>query len=440
LVLVLFTVCGFWVGGVTRVAAEQRARFWVGQAKADVTALSGVLLDDPRVSKSGRGLAVLSLQWADGNGVAGSRGGVRTSAQGGVTILFPEGSIPRVKEFGRGSTVLVDGRFIIEESSVGNSGGSGLFIAQGVFVVAPPSKINQLRTAVRIACVDLFAPYRWGGLALALLIGIRDNLDSELAAQYQNAGVSYILALSGMHLAIISAVLAFLLKRPLGLKWAAAVGSVLIVLYIFLVGAQPSLERAGLMYILGAAAIILGLPRNPWLTLCFSFLIQLVMNPPSGMSVSFILSYGALAGILTMSKPIADGFRPDLPPVIGTSLAASLAAFIATMAITAGFFGEIRLVGIVCGLFMGPLSTVFMIGAIAFPVLPPFLKIPVDGAMSLLYAVLEKIAFTAGRAPPITLTAAPALLINFVLVAGLIALTLGIIKKRYHFDRTQLEL
>jgi hypothetical protein len=141
-----------------------------------------------------------------------------------------------------------------------------------------------------------------------------------------------------------------------------------------------------------------------------------------------------------MSKPLADGFRPYLPPVIGTSLAASLAAFIATMTITAGFFGEIRLVGIVCGLFMGPLSTVFMIGAIAFPVLPPFLKIPVDGAMSLVYAVLEKIAFTAGRAPPIALTAAPALVINFALVAGLVALTLGIIKKRYRFDRTQLEL
>jgi competence protein ComEC len=323
---------------------------------------------------------------------------------------------------------------------VGNGGGGGLFIAQGVFVVAPPSKINQLRTAVRIACVDLFAPYRWGGLALALLIGIRDNLDSELAAQYQNAGVSYILALSGMHLAIISAVLAFLLKRPLGLKWSAAVGSVLIALYIFLAGVMPSLERAGLMYILGAAAIVFGLPRNPWLTLCFSFLIQLVIHPPSGMSVSFILSYGALAGILTMSKPLADGFRPYLPPVIGTSLAASLAAFIATMAVTAGFFGEIRLVGIVCGLFMGPLSTVFMIGAIAFPVLPPFLKIPVDGAMSLVYAVLEKIAGTAGRAPPIALTAAPALVINGALVAGLVALTLGIIKKRYHFDRSQLEL
>jgi competence protein ComEC len=430
LTLGLFLLCGFWTGGTARITAEQRARFFTGQAESGVTALSGVLLDDPRVSRSGRGLAALSLRWADGD-VAGARGVVRTSARGRVTVLFPEGSIPRVKEFGRGSTVLVDGGFTED---------SGLFIAQGVFVAAPPSKIDRLRTVVRVACVNLFSPYRWGGLALALLIGIRDNLDSELSDQYQNAGVSYILALSGMHLAIISAVLAFLLKRPLGLKGSAAAGSLIIAGYIFLAGALPSLERAGLMYILGAAAIIFGLPVNPGLTLCFSFLIQLMINPSAGMSVSFILSYGALAGILTMSKPIFDGFRPYLPPVINSPLAASLAAFIATLAVTAGFFGEIRPIGIVSGLLMGPLSTVFMIGAIIFPLIPPPLKPFADWVMRLLYAALEKIAYTAGRAPPVSVSAVPALIVNIMLVAGLAALSLYIIKKRYVFDRKRLEL
>jgi competence protein ComEC len=348
-----------------------------------------------------------------------------------VTILFPEGSIPRVKEFGRGSTILVDGSFTED---------GGLFIAQGVFVAAPPSKIDRLRTVVRVACVNLFSPYRWGGLALALLIGIRDNLDSELSDQYQNAGVSYILALSGMHLAIISAVLAFLMKRPLGLKGSAAAGSLIITGYIFLAGALPSLERAGIMYILGAAAVIFGLPVNPRLTLCFSFLIQLMINPRAGMSVSFILSYGALAGILTMSKPIFDGFRPYLPPVINSPLAASLAAFIATLAITAGFFGEIRPVGIVSGLLMGPLSTVFMIGAIIFPLIPPPLKPFADWIMRLLSAALEKIAYTAGRIPPVSVSAVPALIVNIILVAGLAALSLYIIRKRYFFDRKRLEL
>ncbi|MDR0784730.1 MAG: ComEC/Rec2 family competence protein [Treponema sp.] len=424
-ILAAFSLCGFWTGGVSRMAADRKARFFVGQARPGVTSLSGVLLDDPRVSRSGRGLAALSLQWADGT-VAGARGTVRTSARGAVTALFPEGAIPRVKEFGRGSTVLVDGRFTED---------GGLFIAKGVFVVRPPSKLDQLRTSIRIACVEVFTPYRWGGLALALLIGIRDNLDSELAGQYQNAGVSHILALSGMHLAIISAVIAFLLKRPLGLKWAAAAGSLLIAGYIFLAGAMPSLERSGLMYLLAAAAVILGLPKDPWLTLCFSFLLQIVIRPESGTSLSFILSYGALAGILTMSGPLFNGLRRYLPPVIGSSLAASLAAFIATLSITAGVFGTIRPVGIICGLVLAPIATVFMVGALLFPAAPPFLRAVMDGGMDILYAAQEKIAFTAGRVPPIGVSLIPALLINAALVAGLVIMSLYIIKKRFSIER-----
>ncbi|MDR1467978.1 MAG: ComEC/Rec2 family competence protein [Spirochaetaceae bacterium] len=424
-ILAVFSLCGFWTGGVRRIAADQKALFFVGQAKPGVTALSGVLLDDPRVSRSGRGLAALSLQWADGS-LQGVRGAARTSARGTVTVLFPEGAIPRVKEFGRGSTVLVDGRFTED---------NGLFIAKGVFVVMPPATLDRLRTAIRVACVEVFAPYRWGGFALALLIGIRDNLDSELAEQYQNAGVSHILALSGMHLAIISAVIAFLLKKPLGLKWSAAIGSLLIAGYIFLAGVMPSLERSGLMYFLGAAAVILGLPKDPLSTLCLSFLLQIVIRPESGTSLSFILSYGALAGILTMSGPLYNCMRRDLPPVIGTSLAASLAAFIATMSVTAGFFGTIRPVGILCGLLLGPLATVFMVGAMLFPAAPPFLRVVIDWGMGVLYVVQEKIAGAAGRVPPIEASLVPALLINAALIAGLIIASLVIIKKRFFIER-----
>jgi competence protein ComEC len=430
LTLVLFFVCGFWTGGTARITAEQSVRFFTGQARAGVTALSGVLLDDPRTARSGRGLAELDLQWANGT-VAGVHGIVRTSARGSMTVLFPEGSIPRIKEFGRGSTVLVEGRFMED---------GGLFAAQGVFVVTPPSKTNQLRTVARVACVDFFSPYYWGGLALALLIGIRDNLDSELSIQYLNAGLSHILSLSGMHLVIISAVLTFLLKGPLGLKGAAATGSLIIIGYIFLVGAQPSLERAGIMFLLGSLAIMLGLPVNPRLTLCFSFLLQLVINPASGMNISFILSYGTLVGIFTMSKPTVNWLRPYLPPAIGTSLAASLAAFLATLAVTAGFFGEIRPVGILSSLPMGPLTTVFMIGAISFPLIPPPLKPFADWAMRFLYTLLEKIAFTAGRAPPVPETVVPALILNITLIAGLVALNLYVTRRRCFFDRKRLEL
>jgi competence protein ComEC len=194
------------------------------------------------------------------------------------------------------------------------------------------------------------------------------------------------------------------------------------------------------MYFLSAAGVILGLPKSPWLALCFAFLLQITINPASGMSVSFILSYSALAGILTMSGPILNGLRRYLPPVLGTALAASLAAFIATMSVTAGFFGTIRLVGIVCGLLMGPLSTVFMVGALFFPAVPPFLRPVMDWAMGLLSTVMEKIVVIAGHAPPVEMPLIPALLINAALAAGLIVINRYITRRKFFLDRKQLEL
>jgi competence protein ComEC len=431
--LAAFLLGGFALGGSARLAAEKSTGFSIGQTLSGVTALSGALLDDPRLSRSGRGIGTVALRWASGEGVTGAARAVKTSARGNVPVLFQMEAVARIKAFGRGSTVWVDGRFTDD---------GGLFLANGAFVVSPPNTVNRWRTAFRAACVDKFAPRRWGGLALALLIGIRDNLDGELALRYQNAGVSYILALSGMHLAVISAVITFLLRRPLGLKPAAVCGALLITGYGYLAGALPSLERAILMYILGAAAVVFGLPRKARLLLSCAFLTQLTLRPASGMSPSFILSYGALFGILTWSGPLQRCIRGYAPPFIAAPLAASITAFAATMAVTAGFFGTVRPAGIVSGLCLAPLTTVFMIGAMAFPLAslaPPVARV-LDAALTLLYTLLEKIVSLAGAVPPANLPPGAALAVSAAFIAGLTLASPYILKKRLFFDRTPLEL
>jgi competence protein ComEC len=108
-----------------------------------------------------------------------------------------------------------------------------------------------------------FDNYSWGGLALALLVGIRDSLDSNLTRQYRDAGCSYVLALSGMHLAVLISIISFFLKKPLGLKKAAIAGAAVILLYCFIVGPMPSLDRSLLMYLLGVLAVLGALPKEP---------------------------------------------------------------------------------------------------------------------------------------------------------------------------------
>jgi competence protein ComEC len=330
---------------------------------------------------------------------AAGKGGSRGSARGEALVFFPSGVVPRLKEFGRGSTVYIEGAFVPPRS-----GGSRLFRAASVHILSPAPEIEQLRTGIRLELSDRLASHPWGGLGAALLLGIRDTLDGELARDYQYAGCAHVLALSGMHLAILSGILAFLLRKPLGLKWSAAAGAVFVLAYVYLVGAQASLERSAIMYLLGTAAILGALPRRPALLLGMAFLIQLILRPASGDSLSFILSYLALGGILFIGEALHDLIRGPVPEVLAQPLSASLGAYTATTAVSAASFGVIRPIGIAAGLIIVPLTTLFMVGAIiwlALDPLIPLLALPVEAALSLIYDILGRLVSLAALVPGI---------------------------------------
>jgi competence protein ComEC len=272
--------------------------------------------------------------------------------------------------------------------------------------------------------LEKFAGSPWGGLAAALILGVKDDLDATVSELFKAAGCSHVLALSGMHLAIVSTLIAFLLKKPLGLKPAALGGAFFILLYVYLVGPQPSLMRALIMYLLGTAAVLGSFPRQPVPLLGLAFLIQIILDPPSGNTLSFILSYLALGGLLIVGEAFHDLIRGKIPEILAQPLSASLGAFIATAAVSSAAFGEIRPGGIGAGLCIVPLSTLFMILAIVYlgvSFLLPFLTGPLALVLSGLYEILEGTAFLASRIPEIQ-RPSPAVLggISFVLVCCLL--------------------
>jgi competence protein ComEC len=335
--------------------------------------------------------------------------GARASARGKVTVIFPEGRLEDLKEFGRKSTVYLEGGFIAPRTGSATVFAPGLFRAAGVFVVSPAPPLEQFRTGLRRNLVAKFSrPDNkiWGSLSLALLLGIRDNLDSDFARSYRDAGVSHVLALSGMHLAVLSALIAFLFKRSLGLKGAAIAGALFIIIYVFLAGSQPSLDRAAIMYLLGALAIIGSFTRNPASLLNLAFLIQIIRQPESGITISFVLSYLALWGILHTGLEIVELFRGSIPPVVLQPLSASLGAFIITASVSAANFGILQPVGIVAGLVIVPVTTLFMILSIGYLVLEPllpFLAQALGAALSLLYNFMDRLVNISARLPGIVL-------------------------------------
>jgi competence protein ComEC len=107
-------------------------------------------------------------------------------------------------------------------------------------------------------------------------------------------------------------------------------------------------------------------------------------------------------------------------------LAASAGAFIATAPVSVFFFGTLRPVGIVAGLIIVPLTSLFMVLSMAWFGLAlalPVLAGPFGMVLSLLYGILSRLTALAARFPPLSgIGTAPAALVSIGLSVSLILL------------------
>jgi competence protein ComEC len=408
---------GFMLGFCAASVGRNSVNFALPREK--ITAIEGVLLEDPRIINGGRAMASLSLKKCAGYGKlrasALRAGALRASANGTITVFFPQDNALRLRGFGRGAAVFSEG--VLRATDTGL-----LFSAESAHIVKPAPPVERMRTGIRLKLIEKFDGKAWGGLALALLLGIRDNLDTNLAVMYRDAGCSYILALSGMHLAVLAALIAFLFKKPLGFKGASLAGALIICVYCFIVGPMPSLNRAAIMYLLGVVTLLGAFPKEPLSILALSFLLQIIVSPSQGNSVSFILSYSALAGILLIGQPLYSLFSGKAPDFLLQPLAASCGAFLATAGITSFSFGVLAPAGIIIGLALVPLTTVFMIGSMIWLALDFFsLSFVLSAPLSLLYRLMEKIVSLAGLVPRVSNVMPIIILSLSILASALIA-------------------
>lgn len=140
------------------------------------------------------------------------------------------------------------------------------------------------------------------GLASALIIGLKDELDDTLLRAYSATGIMHVLAVSGLHVGILFAVIGFLFG-----SWQhhrrgkfVFVGIVLTVLwgYALITGLSPSVMRAALMFSLLNLGQLFQRRNSSFNTLAFSAVVLLAYDPLMLFQVGFQLSYMAVAGIM----------------------------------------------------------------------------------------------------------------------------------------------
>ncbi|MEX1203487.1 MAG: ComEC/Rec2 family competence protein [Ferruginibacter sp.] len=213
------------------------------------------------------------------------------------------------------------------------------------------------------------------GIAEALLIGYKEDLDKDLVQAYTNTGVVHIIAISGLHLGLIFVVLSWLFNRTPGLKKSRHIKAVLLLgslwLFALLTGGSASVLRSAVMF----TVIVLGKyyfkQSSIYNSLAASAFILLCYNPYFLWDVGFQLSYLAVLGIVLLQKHIyrAYYFRYGIVRKIWEMMSVTLAAQMGAFPICIYYFHQFPNLFLFTNMLAVPLSTIILFGEILLLIL-----------------------------------------------------------------------
>lgn len=190
----------------------------------------------------------------------------------------------------------------------------------------------------------------------ALLTGDRSGFDYQTKNALSLAGVSHVVAISGMHVSILLGLVLFFLPNR---RLAALVGIPIVLFYTVLTGASPSTVRAAVMQIMLLLAPLLGREEDLPTSLSAAGLVILLRNPWAIADLSFQLSFAAMAGLLLFSHRLyravdawIEAEKPIRPvrafaKALNLSVSTTVGAMVFTTPLIACSFGVVSLVSVV---------------------------------------------------------------------------------------------
>ncbi|HPF87095.1 MAG TPA: ComEC/Rec2 family competence protein, partial [Candidatus Limiplasma sp.] len=151
-------------------------------------------------------------------------------------------------------------------------------------------------------------------LAVAMLLGYRDALAEDDAQAFQQAGVAHVMAVSGLHVGVLSMALLWLLERlRLRKKWQVPVVALFLLLYCGITGFAVASMRAAVMVLLYVMAKAFGRKANPITIISTAVVIVLAINPLQLFSAGFAMSFAAIGGIALLYPRLMQGLNRVFP-------------------------------------------------------------------------------------------------------------------------------
>lgn len=143
-----------------------------------------------------------------------------------------------------------------------------------------------------------------GALASAMLLGDRSGIDDAVSRNFSRAGISHLLALSGLHLSVIAGGAALILSRfRLPRSVRILLMSAFLIFYLFLTGLRFSAIRSAVMLFVLYAAYYGGADGDGVSSVFLAATVILIESPYAVINIGFILSFAATLGITLLLPP-----------------------------------------------------------------------------------------------------------------------------------------
>ena len=209
---------------------------------------------------------------------------------------------------------------------------------------------EQMRLVLHESMADDMAE-----LAYSVLTGDATDVDETIMSNFLRTGITHIIAVSGMNVVFIAAILR-LLMRPFKLKekWQIIIIIIILILYCALCGYAVPVTRATLMYVFLMFGKIFGYQTDGLSSVSLSGIVLMVISPLVVFDVSFLLSFSSVYAIMMLMPVMQKVYKGWKFQGVWDAISMTIAAQIGTLPFLVNTFSEISLIGLVANVVIVP--------------------------------------------------------------------------------------
>ncbi len=293
--------------------------------------------------------------------------------KGRVSAVTVSGAMLRIEG---GRRLWVRGRFgargVMRGDSMAVSGWrSGRFLDPAMVVTRPKNGlVRSIRGSLAALMERRLTPRPVSATAQTLLLGFRGRMPRTARNSFRDGGITHLLAVSGMHVGMVAALVLLILRGGLGRCWMTALlACTAVVAYAAMTGLRPSAARAAVM----ACAAVLwmqaagGTPGLLWLWGAAAAVV-LSADPSAVYDTGAQMSFGAVLALILAGRSF--GFRPRPLAWAADGLYAGIVVTVALAPLVSSAYGDMRPLGPVLTVVSLPLVMTVMV--LSMPALIPW--------------------------------------------------------------------